>query len=199
MLLRPLEFALNQALSADIDSKAKLKQFEQRSIHLDITDFKLSFYIRFENATLILADGRDKTADLMIAADSAALIKVARNPDNLFSAQIKILGDVQFAKQLQDWLNGFDFDWEAQLAKVTGDTMAYPIAQCLRQGFGWLNDSADSFQQSLAEYLREESRLLPDKAETNRFMQDVDSLQASVDRLEARIQRLQKKHPQDKS
>ncbi|MDX1573608.1 MAG: SCP2 sterol-binding domain-containing protein, partial [Methylophaga sp.] len=166
---------------------------------LDITDFKLSFYIRFENATLILADGRDKTADLMIAADSAALIKVARNPDNLFSAQIKILGDVQFAKQLQDWLNGFDFDWEAQLAKVTGDTMAYPIAQCLRQGFGWLNDSADSFQQSLAEYLREESRLLPDKAETNRFMQDVDSLQASVDRLEARIQRLQKKHPQDKS
>ncbi|HET8807145.1 MAG TPA: hypothetical protein VFM76_02075, partial [Methylophaga sp.] len=159
----------------------------------------LSVFIQFENTSLKLADGRDKTADLMIAADSVALIKVARNPDNLFSAHIKILGDVQFAKQLQDWLNGFDFDWEAQLAKVTGDTLAYPIAQSLRQGFSWLNDSADSFQQSLAEYLREESRLLPDKAETNRFMQDVDSLQASVDRLEARIQRLQKKHPQDKS
>lgn len=199
MLLRPLEFALNQALSADADSQAKLNQFEQRSIHLDITDFKVSVYIQFENTSLKLADGRDKIADLMIAADSTALIKVARNPDNLFSAQIKILGDVQFAKQLQDWLNGFDFDWEAQLAKVTGDTLAYPIAQGLRQGFGWLNSSADSFQQSVAEYLREESRLLPDKAETNRFMEDVDKLQASVDRLEARIQRLQKKHPQDKA
>ncbi len=199
MLLRPLEFALNQALSADADSHAKLNQFEQRSIHLDITDFQVSVFIQFENAALKLADGRDQTADLMIAADSVALIKVARNPDNLFSAQIKILGDVQFAKQLQDWLNGFDFDWEAQLAKVTGDTLAYPIAQGLRQGLGWLNSSADSFQQSLAEYLREESQLLPDKAETNRFMQDVDKLQASVDRLEARIQRLQKKTPQDKA
>jgi len=198
MLLRPLEFALNQALAADADSQAKLNQFEQRSIHLDITDFRLSVFIQFESASLKLADGRDKTADLMIAADSAALINVARNPDNLFSAQIRILGDVQFAKQLQDWLNGFDFDWEAQLAKVSGDTLAYPIAQGLRQGFGWLNDSANSFQQSLAEYLREESRLLPDKAETDRFMQDVDSLQAAVDRLEARIQRQHKKHPQDK-
>jgi len=198
MLLRPLEFALNQTLAADADSQAKLNQFEQRSIHLDITDFRLSVFIQFESASLKLADGRDKTADLMIAADSAALINVARNPDNLFSAQIRILGDVQFAKQLQDWLNGFDFDWEAQLAKVSGDTLAYPIAQGLRQGFGWLNDSANSFQQSLAEYLREESRLLPDKAETDRFMQDVDSLQAAVDRLEARIQRQHKKHPQDK-
>ncbi len=199
MLLRPLEFALNRALAADADSQAKLNQFEQRSIHLDITDLRLSVFIQFENSSLKLADGRDKTADLMITADSAALINVARNPDNLFSAQIKILGDVQFAKKLQDWLNGFDFDWEAQLAKVTGDTLAYPIAQGLRQGFGWLNASALSFQQSLAEYLREESRLLPDKAETDRFMQKVDSLQAAVDRLEARIQRLQNKHHQDKA
>lgn len=198
MLLRPLEFALNQALSADADSQAKLNQFDGRSIHLDITDFQLSVLIRFDNQSVQLSDGRDQSADLMIAADSAALIKVARNPENLFSAQIKILGDVQFAKQLQDWLDGFDFDWEAQLAKVTGDTLAYPIAQGLRQGFGWLNDSADSFQQSLAEYLREESRLLPDKAETNRFMQQVDTLQAAVDRLEARIQRLAKTQ-QDKS
>ena len=198
MLLRPLEFALNQALSADADSQAKLNQFDGRSIHLDITDFQLSVLIRFDNQSVQLSDGRDQSADLMIAADSAALIKVARNPENLFSAQLKILGDVQFAKQLQDWLDGFDFDWEAQLAKVTGDTLAYPIAQGLRQGFGWLNDSADSFQQSLAEYLREESRLLPDKAETNRFMQQVDTLQAAVDRLEARIQRLAKTQ-QDKS
>lgn len=198
MLLQPLEFALNRALNVDADSKGKLSQFEDRSIHLDITDFRLSVFIQFENTAIKLADGRDKTADLMIAADSNALFNVARNPDNLFSARIKILGDVQFAKQLQDWLNGFDFDWEAQLAKVTGDTLAYPMAQGLRQGFGWLADSANSFQQSLAEYLREESRLLPDKAETNRFMQQVDNLQAAVDRLEARIKRLQQRQ-QDKS
>jgi ubiquinone biosynthesis protein UbiJ len=198
MLLRPLEFALNQALTADADSQAKLQQFEKRSIHLDITDFQVSVLIQFAATQLRLADGRDQTADLMIAADSAALIKVAGNPENLFSAQIKILGDVQFAKQLQDWLDGFDFDWEAQLARVTGDTLAYPLAQGIRQGFNWLKSSADSVQQSLAEYLREESRILPDKAETTRFMQQVDRLQADVDRLAARIQRLQQRS-QDKS
>ena len=198
MLLKPLEFALNQALSADADSQAKLHQFEKRSIHLDITDFHLSILIQFEQTHIKLSDGRDKTADLMIAADSPALLKVARNPENLFSAQIKILGDVQFAKQLQDWLDGFDFDWEAQIARITGDTLAYPIAQGLRHGFGWLTGSAESLQQSAAEYLREESRLLPDKTETNRFMQQVDTLKADVDRLAARIDRLLSRRQQEK-
>lgn len=193
MLLRPIEFALNQALAVDKDSQAKLQQFDSRRIHLDVTDFNIAILISFTGEQIKLTDGTDATADLMIAADSAALFKVAKDPDNLFSAQIKILGDVQFAKQLQDWLDSFDFDWEAQIAKVTGDTLAYPIAQGLRAGFDWLNNSAESVQNSVAEYLREESRILPDKAETNRFMQDVDNLHADVERLEARIQRLLKR------
>ena len=42
----------------------------------------------------------------------------------------------------------------------------------------------------MSEYLQEESRILPTKVELDRFMSDVDGLDANVQRLEARIQRL---------
>ncbi|MDQ7073241.1 MAG: hypothetical protein Q9N32_06945 [Gammaproteobacteria bacterium] len=115
------------------------------------------------------------------------------DPDSLFSAAIDINGDVQFAKQLRDLLDGFDFDWEAQLAKVTGDTLAYPLAHSIRQFSGWARHTHQSLQETMAEYLREEARLLPDKSQVNQYMSDIDMLRADLDRLEARINRLDSK------
>jgi len=119
------------------------------------------------------------------------LLKLLKQPDSLFSNQIQILGDVQFAKQLQDWQQQFDFDWEQQLANITGDALAYPLAQGLRRGGAWLDDNRSELETSVAEYLREESHFLPDKSQTDRFLQQVDILRADTDRLEARIKRLQ--------
>jgi ubiquinone biosynthesis accessory factor UbiJ len=48
-------------------------------------------------------------------------------------------------------------------------------------------------QQNLAEYLREEARLLPDKSQIKDYLTDIDKLRADFDRLEARISRLQGK------
>ena len=71
---------------------------------------------------------------------------------------------MKFAKQLQDLLENIDFDWEAQLARVTGDTLAYPLAHLLRQTAQWCQQTHQSVQQTTAEYLREEARLLPDQS-----------------------------------
>lgn len=191
ILLKPLELALNQAIKIDSESREKLKQFSGRSIRIDISNLDIAVIAHFSDAQLHLQSATDDVADLMITADSFTLLKLLKQPDDLFSKQIRILGDVQFAKQLQDWQQQFDFDWEQQLANITGDTLAYPLAQGLRHGFKWLIDNHAEFQLSLAEYLREESRYLPDASQTDRFMRQVDHLRADVDRLEARIKRLQ--------
>lgn len=188
--LMPLEKALNAALSVDLESQQKLHAFEARTIHLKLTDLQLDIHVTVQQTKLYLTPHSKSPADLSIVASSFSLLKVAQAPENLFSSEIKILGDVQFAKQLQDWLDGFDFDWEAQLARITGDTLAYPLAQGLRQTFFWLQKSKNSFETSLAEYLREESRLLPAQVEINRFMSEIDRLRADTDRIEARIHRL---------
>ena len=191
LLLKPLEIALNHALRFDMESHEKLQHFVNRSIRIDITNLNIAVIVRFTDDRILLEAAEEHVADLMIKADSFALLKLVQQPDSLFSNQIQIRGDVQFAKQLQDWQQHFDFDWEQQLARVTGDTLAYPLAQRLRRGFDWLNYNRSEFEQSLAEYLREESQYLPDKSQTERFMQNVDLLRADTERLEARIKRLQ--------
>ncbi|MCB2427828.1 ubiquinone biosynthesis accessory factor UbiJ [Methylophaga pinxianii] len=191
VLLKPLEIALNHALRFDLESHVQLQQFADRSIRIDITNLNIAILARFTDDRILLDTAGDDIADLMIKADSFALLKLLNQPDSLFSNQIKILGDVQFAKQLQDWQQHFDFDWEQQLARFTGDTLAYPLAQSLRRGFDWLNYNRSEFEQSVAEYLREESHYLPDKSQTQRFMQNVDLLRADTERVEARIKRLQ--------
>lgn len=191
LLLKPLEIALNHALRFDMESHEKLQHFANRSIRIDITNLNIAVIARFTDDRILLEAAEEHVADLMIKADSFALLKLVQQPDSLFSNQIQIRGDVQFAKQLQDWQQHFDFDWEQQLARVTGDTLAYPLAQSLRRGFDWLKYNRSEFEQSLAEYLREESQYLPDKSQTERFMQNVDLLRADTERLEARIKRLQ--------
>lgn len=191
LLLKPLEIALNHALRFDMENHEKLQHFANRSIRIDITNLNIAVIARFTDDRILLEAAEEHVADLMIKADSFALLKLVQQPDSLFSNQIQIRGDVQFAKQLQDWQQHFDFDWEQQLARVTGDTLAYPLAQSLRRGFDWLNYNRSEFEQSLAEYLREESQYLPDKSQTERFMQNVDMLRADTERLEARIKRLQ--------
>lgn len=192
-LLKPLEYAVNAALKQDPETCERLKAFEQRTIVVNITDFHQYVHIHFQQQALELSHNDDEGADLLIAGTGFSLLKLGEHPDNLFSSEIRIHGDVQFAKQLQDVLDGFDFDWEQQLARLTGDVIAQPLAYGLKQGFGWLRETSESLQMSLSEYLREEARLLPDKIQIEDYMQAVDKLRADFDRLEARIKRLEHK------
>jgi len=188
--LKPIELALNAALNQDPESKAKLDQFESRCIAINIKDFDQTISMSVRQRQLYLSTKPENTIDLTITGNALTLAKLGSNPESLFSAQIDINGDVQFAKQLRDLLDGFDFDWEAQLAKITGDTLSYPIAHGIKKVALWAKDSHQSMQQNIAEYLREESRLLPDKSEIKAYIRDIDTLRADFDRLEARINRL---------
>lgn len=190
-LLTPIQIAINAALRQDPDTCKKLSAFESRTIVLHVTDLHQYVHIRFTQQSVQLGHTDDESADLLIAGSAWSLLKLGEHPDNLFSPEIRIHGDVQFAKQLQDVLNSFDFDWEQQLAAVTGDVIAQPLAYGLKQGVHWLRDSHRSLQQSVSEYLREEAQLLPDRIQIEDYMQAVDTLRADCDRLEARIKRLE--------
>lgn len=193
LFLKPFESLLNTTLKLDLETREKLTEFDQKQITISITDLQQGITITLDQQIIKLSSNNDnEDVDLTISGKSYDLAKLGSHPDNLFSADIEIHGNVQFAKQLQDVVEGFDFDWEQQLAKYTGDTLAYPIAHGLRQTGQWLKDSQQSLQQTTAEYLREEIKILPDKSQINEYLNDIDNLRADCDRLSARIDRLQK-------
>ncbi len=190
ILFKPIEVALNAALHSDPETQEKWRDFNGRIIAITVQNFASTCYIQIDHGCCQLSNTATRDADLHITANSYHLLKLIREPDHLFSSDIDIHGDVQFARQLQDCLNTFDFDWEAQIAAVTGDTLAYPIAQVFRQSHAWFNQSRQSLQRAIAEYLKEEATLLPDKSMIEPFLNDIDVLYADLERLEARIKRL---------
>ncbi len=190
IITKPIESAINIALAQDAETQVKLEQFDRRSIAIHIKDMDKTILANIKNQRLYIDDNTDQKADLMITASILTLIKLVNQPDSLFSSEVDIHGDVQFARQLRDIFASFDFDWEAQIARLTGDTLAHPIANVIKQGLLWLKDSNHSLQLATAEYLQEESCMLPDKTQINEHMRNVDILCAGIDRLEARINRL---------
>ena len=189
-LLRPIEFAINQGLKQDPETCERLEDFENRVIVIHVEDWQQYLHVSFHQSTVKLSHNDEENADLLITAKALSLLKLAKQPEHLFSNEIHIHGNVQFAKQLQDVLDGFDFDWEQQIANVTGDVIAQPLSYAIKHSFSWLNATQRSLSMSLSEYLREEAHILPDKIQIDDFMNDVDRLTADIDRLEARINRL---------
>lgn len=85
---------------------------------------------------------------------------------------------------------GYDGDWEALLADVVGDGLAHPLGAAASRARRWLTRSRDSLEDSLGDYLREESGQLVTDVDVSGFIEAVHTLREDVDRLEARIRRL---------
>ncbi len=188
--LKPIQHLINYAIAQDPETYDNIAAFNQRRIVLTITDLSVNIEVLFEHSQIKLGQVETITSDLTITCDFNHLIQLSHDPDKLFSTEITIHGDVQFAKQLQDLLDHFDFDWEQQIAKVSGDTLAYPIAEMFRKTGSWLKSSHDSLQLNMSEYLREEAQYLPVQTQVNHYLNEVDILRADCDRLAARIERL---------
>jgi ubiquinone biosynthesis protein UbiJ len=83
-----------------------------------------------------------------------------------------------------------DIDWEDIASQYVGDAVAYQIGLIVGRFKNYKSRSVNNFRLDVSEYLQEESRIVPTKVELDRFMNDVDDLDANVQRLEARMLRL---------
>jgi ubiquinone biosynthesis protein UbiJ len=77
------------------------------------------------------------------------------------------------------------------LARYTGDSVAQRLTGFLRGSRDWTQHTLTSFRLNLEEFLQEETRDLPAKAEAELLFQNIDNSRSDVDRLLARIDRLQ--------
>jgi ubiquinone biosynthesis protein UbiJ len=103
---------------------------------------------------------------------------------------VQINGDIDLGQRFQRLLEKIDIDWEEQAARVMGDVAAHQLGNALRDLRTWSTQSLHTLRADAAEYLQEESRLLPLRARAESFQRAVESLRLDAERLEQRFQRL---------
>ena len=191
-LAAALESALDLYLKQDPGALQRCAEMDGKVIALDVTGLDLSLYFMPGPDGILVAGHHEGEADTRLRASPLGFARLSLGPreDALFEGAVDIQGDTDTGEQFQDILSAVDWDWEEQLSRITGDVIAHQTGKLARKATLFIKNSHNTLQQDVSEYLQEEVRLLPARAEVDYFLEEVDQLRADVDRLSARVDRL---------
>ena len=191
---RALEAALNRLLALDPDTRAAVSRLDGRRISLALEAPAIAMQISVDGPTLKVGPvSADDEADLGIRATlSGALAQLPflRASNSPPAGKVRINGDAELARTLQQLVQRFDPDWQRPFADAFGPIIGPQIARGLQEALRSGGSLARKFARDAADFVTEESRDVLGKAELAAFHDDVDQLRDDAERLIARVQRL---------
>ncbi len=187
--------AISEAADSDEGFRSLLEELDNRKILFRFTDLNQQFGLRFADAQVFECSVPDEEADLVIQGNLMAIVKAVfsedRNPARLQG--VEITGDLKLAQRLYQIFDSAEFDWEEVMAQKTGDVPARQIGNLLRWSNRNLRGTDSTLVAKIRNTLIDQKQLLPTRSRVEKFMDDVDTLQADIDRLEKRTDRLDKR------
>ena len=191
---RALEAALNRVLALDPDARSSLRALDGRRVALKVESPPLAREVRVDGDAMRVGPlDAEREPDLGVRGTLAGLLgqlPMFRRDDAPPVGKLRIEGDAELARRLQQLARNFDPDWQKPFADVFGDVIGVQVANALATALKQARDFATDGAQAAAEYVTEESRDVVPKAELGAFHDDVDALRDDVERLAARIARL---------
>lgn len=199
MLLILINNALKKYFDQDAEIAARLQQLENQPLLLKLTDLRKQLLITTSGASISVSeypvDAVAPPITTTIHANIITLLRIASGADYqsvLHSGDLRIEGAVEPANRLYTIFTQVDIDWEEIASTYMGDALAHQLGNLARGAQSYRRRSIKNLRADLSEYLQEESRMLPAKTEIERFLHNVDVLDADIERLEARVRRLVK-------
>jgi len=193
LLVIGLELMLNRAIANSPSALAECEALTGQVLSLHFTDFRKTFYLLPNAAGVQLmtqAPGPVNAGLRGTLAGISALSLQDRPWSGSVIGAVESEGDPQTVLCLRHLLRLAAPDWDAHLARFTGDVVAHAVGNAVRSGMQWLRRGFDILSLDLAEYAQYEAKLVPDPAEAQVFAREVERLQDDVTALEARVRRL---------
>ena len=190
---RVLQEALNRTLRLDPASAGKLQALEGRRIEavLQAPDIALAVDVR-DGLLVVGPVDATREPDIGFKGKLAGLLQslpmFAQGKAPI--GAMRISGDVELARLLQNLLKDFDPDWQEPFVKAFGPILGPQAAKFMREAFVHARNAAGNLARSGAEYATEEARVVVGKAELEDFLSQVDDIRQRGDRLQARVDRL---------
>lgn len=194
LLIGVLETALNQFLALDDHLEQYLTPIAGKVIAVHVTQFNETLYLAPAHDRIQLLEHYVGEADVRLSGSLSALglMGLSATPmRSLFKGDVKIEGDTQLAHKFQRLFEKLDINLQAKLAHYTGDSVAQRLTGFFHGSRDWTQHTLTSFRLNLEEFLQEETRNLPAKAEAEMVFQQIDACRSDADRLHARLERLQ--------
>jgi ubiquinone biosynthesis protein UbiJ len=187
----PLVALLNRGIAGSSDATRRCRALEGASFRIEFDGLGLGLTLVAHNERIALRD--QPAADACLSGTPGALARLVATGDEalLRSRAVRINGDPMVARDFRELIAIAAPDFEEELSRLVGDVAARQVGNFLRGFTGWSLDAADRLSRTLAEYLQEESRDLPARAEVEAFLDGVDDAAGDLARFEARLRRLE--------
>lgn len=188
-----IERAGNRLLRLDAESQARVARLKGKVLRLDIEEFPGPLFILPGETGMALRIEHDGAPHLVLRGRLETVLRMMARRDGFRpnAGEWEVNGDVALAQDFQALFRDLDIDWEELLAARIGDVAAHQAGRGVRHLRRVARDSLQTLGLDLAEYLKEESRLLVARPPMDEFLRAVDELRADVDRLAQRVARLQ--------
>ena len=185
---RALELALNQLLALDPDTRDAVRRLDGRHVVVRLAAPELALRLDVDGDRLrVGAVDADADADLSVRGTLAGLLAqlpLLQRSGASGTGRVRIEGDADLARQLQQLARGFDPDWQAPFVRVFGEVAGVQVADLLAAALRRADVAGRNLAGTTAEFLTEESRDLVGRNELEAFLDDVDALRDGVERVE---------------
>lgn len=196
--LWPIEFAINQFLKSDHHLQSIVQKFDDQLLEIHTITPNAVICIYFANngvrLSAISSDDLGVTATASVSAKATSLLSLLlATPESmaLSNPEIEISGDAQFVHAIFQSLKKLDLRWDDLLAPWIGDHSTHLAKTSSDSINQWSRQSKASISATVADYLNEESRLLPARGRLDQFNDRMDELKLRIDRAKSRIARLE--------
>lgn len=171
-----------------------LRKLEGRVIAFHLKPFDRWLYLCPTLEDIQILTEISGPADVTFHGTLSAFVQVSLHPGDTGTVRksgLVIDGDMALAQDFQALSAALGIDWQRFLSRYLGHQIAGSTLDLFKSGRNWLKQSVKALESDVSEYLREETRWLPDSTETDPHLDAVDALRADIDRLSARITRLE--------
>ena len=193
---KALELALNRALALDADTRAALRGLDGQRVALHLASPPLALQVEVAGEALrvgpVDAAGEPDLGVRTTLAGLLGQLPMFRRDDAPPVGKLRIEGDVELARRLQQLAQRFDPDWQQPFVRVFGEVLGVQVAKAVSAGLKQAQVVGRNLAETAAEYVTEESRDVVPRAELDAFHDDVDALRDDVERIAAKIARLRR-------
>ena len=195
MKLLPIALA-NEILNGHVrESTAAIERLASlagKSLAIDVVGPGITLLLTAEENELCLAAIAGGSATATVSGTPLALLASLRGDSltSFYASGISLTGEAEIAEEFAELLRLARPDLEEQLAHLTGDLVAHQASNFVRDVGAWGSQALGASRMNLSEFLQEESKQLPARAQVEGFYLEVDDLRDAVDRLTAKINHL---------
>lgn len=190
---KPVELLVNRGIRASTSAQALAGALEGRSIEVRITDSPLALRMSVAGGRVAVGPaGGEAAPDVLLEGGALSILALLRGDPQqpIREGNVRLTGDTELAGQFRELFRLTRPDIEEELSTVLGDPLAHQVGELARGVENWSRRARASVGRSLGDYLKEERRSLPARAEVDEFVEAVDTLANDVERAAARLEHL---------